>query len=168
MSVTLSLAPELLAELLAHLSSSPEEQVAFLYCEGPSATPALTAAELYTVPPEGFLRQSAHHVALTDETRATVIIRAWQLGGALIEVHSHPGAPFAAFSPTDLLGFDEWVPHVRWRLRGAPYLALVFAEHDFDALAWVGAERNPAPVLELRAAEQVLRPSNLTISQQQR
>jgi hypothetical protein len=40
------------------------------------------------------------------------------------------------FSGSDIAGFGEWVPHVRWRLRGRPYVALVFDGGVFDALAW--------------------------------
>jgi hypothetical protein len=121
--------------LIAHLSSSEDEQVAFLYAER-AAPDRLTVGEVYPVPPEGFLRQSPFHLALTDEVRAQVLGRATALGACLIEVHSHEDSSPVWFSPTDLRGFEEWVPHVRWRLGGRPYVALVFGGEEFDALVW--------------------------------
>jgi hypothetical protein len=151
------------ADLLDHLGAEPEEQVAFLYTMGEAAEDELDVAELHPVPPEGFVGQSAYHLALTDEVRAEVIGHAWDLGGAVIEAHTHPGAPRAGFSPTDLDGFEEWVPHVRWRLQGATYIALVFAGADFDALVWEGEGAEPGPLARLLVGEHELLPSNLTI-----
>jgi hypothetical protein len=47
---------------------------------------------------------------------------------------------------SDLLGFEEWVPHVRWRLQGRPYAALVCAGETWDALAWRQSTRTPEPI----------------------
>lgn len=86
------------------------------------------------------------HVSLSDETRAVVIKWAAAEDACLIEAHSHgPWGP-AAFSAFDLRGLEEWVPHLRWRLHGRPYAAMVTTTDDFDALAWID---NP------RVAEQV-------------
>jgi len=123
-------------ELLEHLRPRDAEQVAFLFSEPQVDREALRIVELYPVPPEGFVWQSAYHVTLTDDVRAYVIQRATQLGGSLVEAHSHVGGDPVAFSKSDLEGFEEWVPHVRWRLRGRPYVALVFGDTTFDALVW--------------------------------
>ena len=50
------------------------------------------------------------------------------------------------FSPSDLWGFQAWVPHLFWRLRGRPYAALVTAGDTFDALAWVDSAEQPEQV----------------------
>ena len=88
--------------------------------------------------------QSSVHVTLADEVRPRLIKTAWDSGHCLIEAHSHGPRGPAEFSRSDLLGFDDWVPHVRWRLRGRPYAALVVAGRSWDALAWVGG---PQPVV---------------------
>jgi len=159
---TLTLPATTYGELVKHLGQGPEEQVAFLYGDAGNKSEELSANELYRVPPEGFVGQSSHHLALADDVRGEVISRAWEYGGALIEAHSHPGAREAEFSPTDLIGFEEWVPHVRWRLQGASYIALVFAGNDFDALVWAGESNDPAPLRRLRTGDRDLQPSNLT------
>jgi hypothetical protein len=141
-SLSLPAAPY--ARLIAHLTSSNVEQVAFLFTEPPVAGEPLRASELYTVPREGFDIQSSHHVALTDAVRGEVIKRAHDRGGCLVEVHSHGGAPPVWFSGSDLRGFEEWVPHVRWRLRRRAYVALVFADETFDALVWEGEDNAPS------------------------
>lgn len=131
-----SLPSSLFDELVEHLASGEMEQVAFLFTEPPTAGRSLRVAELYRVPREGFDFQSDYHVALTDEVRAKVIKHAHDLNGCLVEVHSHETDPPVWFSSSDLFGFQEWVPHVRWRLARRPYVALVFAGDDFDALVW--------------------------------
>jgi proteasome lid subunit RPN8/RPN11 len=161
---TLTLPATIYGELLEHLEQGPDEQVAFLYGDADNEGADLSTSDLYRVPPEGFVGQSSYHLALTDDVRGEVISRAWEKGGALIEAHSHPGAREAEFSWTDLRGFDEWVPHVRWRLRGATYIALVFAESDFDALVWAGEHNDPTPLTRLSAGELDLQPSNLTLA----
>jgi hypothetical protein len=148
-------------ELLAHLAASRDEQVAFLFTAPPSSDEPLQAVEFFAVPASGFADQSPFYLALTDEIRARVLGRASELGGCLAEVHSHALGP-AGFSPTDLSGFEEWVPHVRWRLSGRPYVALVFAGESFDALAWEGEGEEPSPLAELTVGSESLSPTGLT------
>jgi hypothetical protein len=89
--------------------------------------------------------QSSRHVVLADDVRPRVIKTAWDRNQCLLEAHSHGPGGHAEFSPSDLLGFENWVPHVRWRLRGRPYAALVAAGDAWDALVWI--DRVPiAPV----------------------
>jgi hypothetical protein len=116
------------------------------------------------VPPDGFEFQSDRHVSLTDETRARVIKRAWDLGGCLVETHSHKHGP-PCFSPSDLYGFEDWVPHVRWRLAQRPYIALVFAGGAFDALVWEGSGNVPALLQALTIDGRALVPSGITYKQ---
>ena len=85
-------------------------------------------------------------MALTDEAQASAIQWAWSAGECLVEAHSHGDRWPAEFSVTDLSGFEEWVPHVRWRLRGLPYAALVTGGADFDGLAWIDTSGLPEQV----------------------
>jgi len=146
---SLSMPASTYVKLIAHLSSCKVEQVAFLFAEPPVAGEALRVNETYAVPCEGFDIQSGYHVALTDAVRGQVIKRAHDLGGCLVEVHSHGGGPPVWFSGSDLCGFEEWVPHVRWRLRRRTYVALVFAGEAFDALVWEGDDNTPTPLCRL-------------------
>jgi hypothetical protein len=85
----------------------------------------------------GFLTRSRFYLELTDETRAAAIKRAHDLGASLVELHSHYGPWPAQFSASDLLGFKEFVPHVWWRLKRRPYMAIVASKSGFDGLAWI-------------------------------
>jgi proteasome lid subunit RPN8/RPN11 len=150
--------------LMKHLSRPDVEHVAFLFCEPQQGSGPLRACELYPVSPEGFDYQSDVHVELTDEVRAHVIKRAHDIGGCLVEVHSHLGGP-ARFSASDLAGFKDWVPHVRWRLGGRPYVAIVFSGVAFDALVWEG-KRLAAATLQRLEVEGLrpCAPSGLTLA----
>lgn len=163
MDTALSLSLELHRELVAHLEQGKEEQVAFLFAEPPGEDGRLRATEMYAVPPQDFVDQSAFYLALSDEVRGLVISRATRLGACLVEAHSHLHGP-AGFSPTDIDGLEEWVPHVRWRLAGRPYLALVFAGERFDALVWGGGGAEPGPLAELAVdGEPLRRPTGITL-----
>lgn len=94
---------------------------------------------------EGTVRRGLH-VELTDEAKDAVISMAWSTGSCLVEAHSHGDWAPAQFSPTDLEGFDEWVPHLFWRLRRRPYAALVTAAETIDAVAWVDDPTTLEPV----------------------
>lgn len=96
--------------------------------------------------PETLQAQEKHYLELVESARADVIRWAWEAGLCLVEVHSHIGWPIAAFSCSDIHGFDEWVPHLWWRLSGRPYAAMVLAGDTFDALAWITGPRTPEQV----------------------
>lgn len=149
-------------QLIAHLGSSEDEQAAFLFAAR-SGSDLLRVEEIYPVPAEGFVRQSPYHLALTDEIRAYVIGRATALEACLIEVHSHEDLAPVWFSPTDLRGFEEWVPHVRWRLGARPYVALVFGGEDFDALSWESDSGLPTALGALLVEGEARKPSQVTI-----
>lgn len=97
------------------------------------------------------------HVSLSDETRADVIMWAAAEEACLIEAHSHGSSSPGAFSEFDLRGLEEWVPHVRWRLHGRPYAAMVTTTDDFDALAWIDNPRKAEQVAGV--SEDVFRPA---------
>lgn len=158
----LAVPADIYAELMDHFDSDVEH-VAFLFTAQPAEGEPLRVREMYRVPPEGFDYQSSYHIALSDDIRGFVIKHAWDLGGCLVEAHNHPGGPPASFSPSDLRGFEEWVPHVRWRLRGRTYIALVFAGTDFDALVWEGDK--PVPLSQLLVDGRDARPSGITYAQ---
>lgn len=125
------------------------EQVGFFLADFDTERGAFVLREWRPMTPEAFEYQSAYHVTLRDEMRPEIIKWAWDAGACLVEVHSHGDEGIAWFSPSDLYGFDEWVPHVRWRLRGRPYAAIVTISDSFDALAWIDDDSTPVQVTAL-------------------
>jgi hypothetical protein len=86
--------------------------------------------------------------------RPEIISWASQTDACLVEVHSHGERGTAGFSPSDVWGFEEWVPHVRWRLRARPYAAVVTAGATLDAIAWLedSAEHSQIERIEIGPA----------------
>lgn len=107
---------------------------------------------------------SGYHLALTDYARATVIKRAHDIGGTLVEFHSHPGSHPAQFSVSDWAGFKEWVPHILWRLPGRPYMAVVVSDQDFDGIWWMHTVDKPSGNLKIEAGSDILQPTGLSLS----
>jgi len=143
-AILLHLPDEARRSLWAHLlpTHPPSEQAAFVFANWDSAG-GFHFLDWLPVPSEGFASQSELHFELTDDMRARAIKQAHDLGACLIEFHSHRTFWPAEFSPSDLLGFEEFVPHVWWRLKGRPYLAVVVAQRSFDGFAWISGPTNP-------------------------
>lgn len=164
--VILALPPDVQTALWWHLlpGGRAPEQAAFVFTEHESGQglELFRHIEWYPVPPEGFLSRSAFHFELTDATRADVIKRAHDLDASLVEFHSHTGACPAAFSESDLIGFWEFVPHIWWRLKGRPYLAVVVTRSGFDGLAWLKGPALPEPLGGIRVDDNVLTATGLS------
>jgi len=113
--------------------------VAFLYArqEGDD----FVVEEMYPVPEKEVDHSSRYFISLTDKGFTTVMKKAAQLELTPIEVHSHRDESFdPGFSRSDFEGFEDTIPHVRWRLQGSPYIAMVFCPSGFDALVWRGED----------------------------
>jgi len=149
-------------KLLKHFAKKTE-QVAFIFCT-PSDRETFAAKEIYLVPPEGLVHESTYHSEITDDELARIIKHAHQKGYILCEAHSHPSSKDqTAFSPSDKLGFTEFVPHVWWRLKGKPYLAIVFGQdHHLDALAWIENPHKPEAVQIVKVGSKEIRPTGIT------
>lgn len=140
------------------------EEAAFIYATYTDTTGSrrLEYCEWWAVPADGFASRSANHLELSDTTRGAVIKRAHDLGVCLIEFHSHVGPWPARFSPSDLSGFEDFVPHVFWRLKGRPYAAVVVARTGFDAFVWMTDPRMPERLTGIDAGGGLLFPSGLS------
>lgn len=141
------------------------EEAAFLFVRqgtGSDGTLNFHHAEWLPVPAEGFESRSAYHFELTDAMRGSIIKRAHDLRCSVVELHSHVGPWPAEFSPSDLAGFREFVPHVWWRLKGRPYLAVVVCKSGFDAFAWVSDPRTPQHLDGIVVGETLARPTKLS------
>jgi hypothetical protein len=165
MGVLLSITSDLNRDLRCHLFKDNVEQLAFLLAKRQHAnSDEFQLTELYLVPADGFEIQSRFHISLLPEIRAKVIKWAWDRQASLIEAHSHRGQVPAAFSPSDLSGFEEFVPHVWWRLQGKPYAALVFTHESFDGLVWMTSPSSPLAIEALCVeGEGYQRPTGLTM-----
>ena len=138
------------------------EQVGFFLADYEAKERSLSLREFRAIAPEDFEIQTDYHVTLKDEIRPEVIKWATGSDACLVEAHSHVGGP-AGFSGTDIMGFDEWVPHVRWRLRRQPYAAIVLANDTFDAVAWIEKGEIPEPVERLHVNGTTLGATALTL-----
>ncbi len=165
--VLLDLPPEVLEALWAHLlPERPEaEQAAFVFAKGEreDGDHAFRFLEWYPVGPEGIQANSAFYLELTDQARAGVIKRAHDLGATIVEFHSHLGPWPASFSESDRAGFEEFVPHVWWRLGGRGYLAVVVATSGFDALAWLTSPSSPEMLTAIRSGTRLFPPTGITL-----
>ncbi len=150
---------------LGHLFSSLEsENAAFLYTRACTSDGrlVLSAEDHHLVPHDGFVRRSAYHFELRDDVQRHVIKEAHARGCCLVEAHSHPFPSPACFSETDVLGLVDWVPHVRWRLSGRPYAALVLAPGSFDAVVF-SAGVAPVALDNLVVSGVRIRPTETTV-----
>jgi len=143
------------------------EEAAFIFATpfGQGNALRLRCTDYWLLNREDFSYQSDCHIELAEPTRGKVIKRAHDLGAAIIEIHSHLGHWPAQFSGSDLAGFEEWVPHVRWRLKGMPYAAIVATKQDFDAFIWIEDRTERLDRLVVGRSE-VLVPNGRTLLQQ--
>lgn len=162
----LSSSSELATRLQACLLGPEGGYLAFMLADvRPGDTRELRFVDVYAVPAEELDLATGLHVALKDEARAKVIKWAWDRDLALLEAHVHLGARPPMFSPTDLDGLAEFVPHVWWRLRGRPYAAMVWSRGGFDALAWIHDPTVADPVISFAVDDQEpASPSGLSLA----
>lgn len=149
---------------VGHLFSNMEtEHAAFLYARMSNSRSklVLSVEDHFLVPPDGFVRRSAYHFELHDDIQRQVIKDAHTREYCLVEMHSHLFPAPACFSESDVLGLLDWVPHVRWRLAGRPYVGIVVAPGSFDAIVFSVGYR-PAVLDALIVGEIQMRPTGAT------
>ena len=149
-------------EFRRYLAQGPEE-VGFFLADYDASVRSLRLRNWRAISAEGFEHRRDFHLTLRDQVRADVIKWAWDNKACLVEAHSHLETP-AAFSPSDLWGLEQWIPHIWWRLRGRPYAAIVTAGQTFDALAWIDGADSPEQVEHLSADGLMVRPTGLTLT----
>jgi hypothetical protein len=122
---------------MAHARGAPERVMFAAASDEGAGELELTEAFLVS---DDDLEPGPWCVQLEDVTQQRVLQWASGTAGAIVEMHSHLGrfGDPAQMSPTDVQGLRTWVPHVRWRLRGRPYVALVAGPSTLDGLVWSG------------------------------
>jgi len=140
---TISISSHHLKALREHLFLGKHEQAAFGFASWEPNKPGglFRIQTLEFIRPNEFAFQSSYHLELGSEAQARIIKLAFDRRASLVEFHSHRTNWPAQFSHSDFSGFEEFVPHVRWRLSGRPYAAVVFHESSFDGLVWVDEQR---------------------------
>ena len=154
----------MLGRIDGHLKRRGTEQVVFLFL---SIRPdGLSVSDIYPVPPAELVFESRFHAEVSEGAQARIIKAASDRGLLLGEIHSHPACRRdACFSPSDLAGFEDFVPHIFWRLRATRYVAIVYSETDFDALAWVDDAQRPVPFGALVVDGKEVWPTGATMRQ---
>ncbi len=154
---------ELVAHLLPHGSFIEQAVFVFLREQRVSDHVVFEAAEAVKLHGSDFAVQESDYLELADRTRARLIKKAHDTQTCLLEMHSHPGPWPAGFSPSDRMGLRETVPHMWWRLKRRPYLAIVIAASGFDALVWMDNPKTPLALDALIAGDRVLKPTNYSL-----
>lgn len=172
MSSVLRLPSSVYHDLRTHLlpRSSKNEQAAFVYARAhvnDQGDTVFQYVDWHVLTEDDFVVHRPDHLELRDETRARVIKQAHDLGVSLVEFHSHPSNFPAEFSFSDMAGFDDFVPHVWWRLKGKPYAAVVVAPSGFDALSWLTSPHEPTSLQAIQLESRDLRATGLTLKRKQ-
>lgn len=167
MSVIIQIEKSFFSKIRKYLLQSHLEQVCFLFSKDTfyDSTLIMEVKDYYLVAPHEYEYQSSFHVELKDSCQAKVIKSAWDKKLSLGEIHSHPTSKKAFFSQSDISGFQEFVPHVWWRLKKGPYIAIIQAQSELDALAWVKTPDIYEPIDKIKIGKSVIRPSNFTIKE---
>ena len=164
MKTFLILEPDPYDGIMTHLlpPGDEREQAAFLFVQEAKTDDQIDFEVLDThlVDRAEFAAQHSDYLELSDKARIRLIKKAHALSASIVELHSHPGPWPAAFSLSDRAGLRETVPHMWWRLKGRPYLAIVVAPTGFDALVWLDNPRIPRALDGLLVGSTVLRPTN--------
>lgn len=158
--------------IMAHLlpDRPRREEAAFIFARGDRTEKAALfwLLEWWPISTADLECHEADYLELNNETRAQLIKRAHDLGASIVEFHSHIGPWPAAFSLADRKGLEEFVPHVWWRLKGAPYMAFVVTRSGFDGLVWLESPTKPRSVGGIIAGDRVLEPTRLTLAHWER
>jgi hypothetical protein len=154
-------------DIMEHLlpAGCEQEQAAFLFARSDRTDDQILfeVIDARKLGPADFVRQEGDYLEMTDATRAGLIKQAHDMDASLVEMHSHLGPWPAGFSYADRLGLQETVPHMWWRLKKRPYLALVVTNCSFDALLWLDNTKVPRALDALIAGDLILRPNNSSL-----
>lgn len=163
--VHLSIPENTFNKLQAHVLKTSLEDAAFAYVKSHIRNDRLIFEVIDWDPihENDFESRSAYHLSLSFETQGKIIKKAHDLNASLVEFHSHSGDFPVKFSYSDFIGFEEFVPHVWWRLNGKPYLAVVFNHNSFDGLAWIENPNIPQQLNCIRVENKELRPTQRTL-----
>lgn len=165
--VHLSISESTFNELRSHVLKTSLEDTAFAYVR-PHRNNGQLIFEVVDWDPiheSNYESRSAYHLSLSFETQGKVIKKAHDLNASLVEFHSHSGYFPVKFSYSDFTGFEEFVPHVWWRLNGKPYIAIVFNQNGFDGLVWIENPNTPQQLNSIIVDSKKLQPTQRTLKE---
>lgn len=132
--------PENLHESIRkHLFQGYTEQAAFMFATESfrNGQIELKVDEIYLIPAEAWDVQSFYFLELSQEEKVKIMKMARDLDRHPIECHSHRHSDGPAyFSASDIIGLDEFVQYVRWKLPGKKYGALVWTKSSVYGQVW--------------------------------
>lgn len=163
--IYLKIKSQIFRKIKGFLFQDAKEHVVFLLItpENQDNKIVFEVKDFYLVP-KNELDQTHYSVKLKYNTQAKIIKWAWDNEASLGEVHSHPfSKQDTAFSYSDLWGLKEFVPHVWWRLKNKPYIAIVFGKRDYDALVWIDNPNTPQKLQGILVDSDLFEPTNNTI-----
>lgn len=171
MEAVLILSEQQYKNLLKHLlpKKSWLEECAFLFVDAifNESKVEFIYKDSYCLMDSDYKFRSGFHFELKDSTKAMIIKKSHDLGCCIVEAHSHNEQRKAEFSSSDWSGFNDFVPHVLWRLKGKPYLSLVFTLRNFDAIVWVKDFRNPTYLNGIQVDSILKKPTGISINNRQ-
>lgn len=124
-------------QLLPHQLRTEQAAFAFFAFEESASGGQLFVRNIQLLGQSNFVSQKSDYLEVSDQTRRDVIKKAHAEGLAVAEFHSHPFDMPAEFSYADFDGLTHTVPHMLWRLKERPYVAVVVGPRDFDGLIWL-------------------------------
>jgi hypothetical protein len=141
------------------------EECAFLFVETKlyESRVEFIYKDSYYVSDSDYVFHSGYHLELKDSIRAMLIKKAHDLNCCIVETHSHIKQEVAEFSYSDWMGFYDFVPHVQWRLKGKPYISLVFTTRNFDALVWFKDHQRPTTLKGIQVGNKLKVPTGKSI-----
>jgi hypothetical protein len=153
--------------LLKHLlpKKSRLEECAFLFVDAifNESKVEFIYKDSYYLMDSDYKFRSGFHFELKDSIRAMMIKKAHDLDCCIVETHSHIEQEIAEFSYSDWSGFYDFVPHIQWRLKGKPYISLVFTTRNFDALVWFKNHQSPTPLKGIQVGRELKIPTGESI-----
>ncbi len=151
-------------EIKNFLLLDSEERVVFLLINKTNAiTKIIFEVKNFYLVPQNEIDQSSYSVRLEQVSQAKIIKWAWDSGFSLAEIHSHPFSnKNTTFSYSDITGLKEFVPHVWWRLKNRPYVAMVFGKRDYDAFVWIDSPDSPKQLEGILVSDKLFKPTNRT------
>lgn len=166
-TVQLKMTDTIFRDIWSHLLPTPaqKEEACFALASVNKTKDSIVFQVVEWIPLEGgdFSCQYGDYLELSHEKRAEVIKKAHDMKMSLLEFHSHPFPYPAEFSFADLNGLQEFVPHVWWRLKERPYMAIVVSPSGYDALVWVDNPMVPARLDQIKTDFMRIKPTNITL-----
>ena len=123
--------------LKAHLFKSKKEEAAFLFAKyfTNKTDIIISVKNIHFIKDNCWDYQSGSYLELNEKEKIKIMRIARKYDYDLIECHSHL-SQIAEFSNSDLIGLNEFVKYVWWKLPNKLYGAFVWTKADLKGLFW--------------------------------